>query len=487
MYHSDVDKQADDTATPSAQIRTLKRPAVLQLSVHQLVVSFLFTELLVLLISGFTPYWYLELGDLHAYSKEIATIEFEAVFLAAFIYLLVARVTGAYATNFILEPSHVVPRVTLGLVLTFGILMAIGAATKTTNVHSRLWFFSWFAATGVFVLSFRTLGLFWARRRLVQGGCVYRAISVGIFCRPMDAETMSRQTKNSVRCFEVMRFDDLQQIGSLADHIKHDIVDQIYITVPWQDAPQVMEHIDLLRHLSADIFVIPQDRRATARLAGSCKFGDQLSLKVTERPIHGWDVWFKRAQDVAVASVTLFIFTPVMLTIAMAIKIESRGPVIFRQKRAGFNGSIFEIWKFRSMYTAACDFDASKQTSKNDSRVTKVGRFIRGTSLDELPQLFNILQGTMSIVGPRPHALKTNTEGRTLEEIVDNYALRHRVKPGLTGWAQVNGYRGELDSIEKLRWRVNYDLEYIDNWSLAFDLKIILQTVTKLIYDPAAY
>jgi lipopolysaccharide/colanic/teichoic acid biosynthesis glycosyltransferase len=139
------------------------------------------------------------------------------------------------------------------------------------------------------------------------------------------------------------------------------------------------------------------------------------------------------------------------------------------------------------MYAASTDLDASQQTSKNDSRVTRVGRWIRATSLDELPQFFNILQGTMSVVGPRPHALKTSAEGKQLEDVVDNYAMRHRVKPGLTGWAQVNGFRGELDTVEKLRWRVNYDLEYIDNWSLAFDVRIILKTVTKLVYDPAAY
>jgi polysaccharide biosynthesis protein PslA len=176
-----------------------------------------------------------------------------------------------------------------------------------------------------------------------------------------------------------------------------------------------------------------------------------------------------------------------MLLIALALKIESPGPVIFRQMRAGFNGSVFEIWKFRSMYTSQTDQEARRQTSKDDPRVTPVGRFIRATSFDELPQFFNVLQGTMSVVGPRPHALKTSTGGKLLEEVVDKYAFRHRVKPGLTGWAQVNGLRGELDSADKLKRRVTFDLQYIDNWSLGFDLKIVLRTVLKLFYDPSAY
>jgi polysaccharide biosynthesis protein PslA len=487
MYHSDVDKQGQDTAASAKNIKSLHKRSVLQLSVHQLVVSLLLTEVIILLACGLLPYWYFGLADIFAYSKETASTELKAVFLAALIYLLASRVTHAYATNRILEPADVIPRVILGLILTFGILMVIGAATKTTNIYSRIWFFSWFVSSGALTVGCRVLRLFWARRLLARGGCVHRAISVGVYCQPMSAETMARETQNRVRCVEAIRFGQLQEIASLSDHIKHDIVDQIYITVPWQQAPDVMEQIDLLRHLSADIFVIPQDRRASASLASSSPFGDQLSLQVARRPIHGWNVWFKRAEDVTLASFALFIFAPVMLLIAIALKIESPGPVLFRQKRAGFNGAIFEIWKFRSMYVTDSDPDASKQTSKNDSRVTTVGRFIRVTSLDELPQFFNVLEGSMSVVGPRPHALKTSAQGKLLEDVVDNYAMRHRVKPGLTGLAQVKGFRGELDSVEKLRWRVNYDLEYIDNWSLAFDLKIIFQTLKKLVYDPTAY
>jgi lipopolysaccharide/colanic/teichoic acid biosynthesis glycosyltransferase len=176
-----------------------------------------------------------------------------------------------------------------------------------------------------------------------------------------------------------------------------------------------------------------------------------------------------------------------MALTALAIRLESAGPVLFRQTRLGFNDQPIEIWKFRSMYHSARDLDAARQTSADDPRVTRVGRFIRRNSLDELPQIFNVLQGRMSVVGPRPHALKTSARGALLEEVVEHYGARHRVKPGMTGWAQVNGLRGEIDSEEKIRRRVEHDVFYIDNWSLWFDIKVIFMTAIMVFTDDKAY
>ncbi|BGE86678.1 MULTISPECIES: sugar transferase [Methylosinus] len=171
----------------------------------------------------------------------------------------------------------------------------------------------------------------------------------------------------------------------------------------------------------------------------------------------------------------------------LAIKLDSPGPILFRQPRVGFNGRTFELWKFRSMFSEKTDLHASVQTRRNDPRVTRVGRFIRGTSIDELPQLFNVLRGDMSIVGPRPHALSTRTEGHNLEELVDYYAVRHRVKPGMTGWAQVQGFRGELDTLDKLQNRVDCDLYYIDNWTFWLDIDIVVRTLMMIFRDKRAY
>jgi exopolysaccharide biosynthesis polyprenyl glycosylphosphotransferase len=251
--------------------------------------------------------------------------------------------------------------------------------------------------------------------------------------------------------------------------------------------PDISQAVGGLRRLSADIYLVPELARLESDVASVQRLGNQVSLQISSRPIDGWNYWLKRLQDVTVATAALCILAPVLLVIALAIRLESRGPVLFRQRRSGFNGQTFELYKFRSMYGPHCDPDGVQQASKGDVRVTRVGRLLRRTSLDELPQLINVLQGRMSIVGPRPHALHTRAEGRELVEAVDDYAARHRVKPGMTGWAQIHGYRGELSSIDQLRKRVDYDLEYIRAWSLRLDARIILATLRSLLTDPNAY
>ena len=176
-----------------------------------------------------------------------------------------------------------------------------------------------------------------------------------------------------------------------------------------------------------------------------------------------------------------------MAAIAIAIRMESRGPILFRQKRYGFNNELIEVLNFRSMYTDMCDATASKLVTKDDPRVTPIGRFIRKTSIDELPQLFNILSGELSLVGPRPHAVHAKAADRLYDEAVEGYFARHRVKPGITGWAQINGWRGETDTAEKIEKRVEYDLYYIENWSLIFDLFILARTPLALLKSENAY
>jgi lipopolysaccharide/colanic/teichoic acid biosynthesis glycosyltransferase len=176
-----------------------------------------------------------------------------------------------------------------------------------------------------------------------------------------------------------------------------------------------------------------------------------------------------------------------MLVVAAAIRLESKGPVIFKQKRYGFNNELIEVFKFRSMYTNLSDANAAKLVTKGDPRVTRVGRIIRKTSLDELPQLFNVLTGQLSLVGPRPHATQAKAADTLYEQVVDGYFARHKVRPGITGWAQINGWRGETDTREKIEQRVKYDLDYIDNWSLIFDIAILARTPFALFKSENAY
>src|SRR5205085_6037613 len=207
-----------------------------------------------------------------------------------------------------------------------------------------------------------------------------------------------------------------------------------------------------------------------------------------DRPIADWDVVMKSLFDKVVGSLALIALSPVMLLVALAIKLDSRGPVLFKQKRYGFNNELIEVYKFRSMYVDQSDATAAKLVTKNDPRVTRVGRFIRRTSIDELPQLFNVVfKGDLSLVGPRPHALHAKAENRLYDQVVDGYFARHKVKPGITGWAQINGWRGETDTEEKIQRRVEFDLYYIENWSVFFDFYIVAMTPFALLKSENAY
>ena len=201
---------------------------------------------------------------------------------------------------------------------------------------------------------------------------------------------------------------------------------------------------------------------------------------MADRPISDWNLVFKWLFDRVVAALALIILSPVMLATAIAIKLDSKGPVLFRQKRHGFNNELIEIYKFRSMYTDRTDQGAAKLVTRDDPRVTKIGKFIRKSSIDELPQLFNVLKGQLSIVGPRPHALQAKAANVLYYEAVEGYFARHRVKPGITGWAQINGWRGETDTLDKIMQRVNHDLYYIEHWSLFLDLYILMMTPVSL-------
>ncbi|WP_293766139.1 undecaprenyl-phosphate glucose phosphotransferase [uncultured Aquitalea sp.] len=261
----------------------------------------------------------------------------------------------------------------------------------------------------------------------------------------------------------------------------------ILIALPWAAVERMGSIIRDLRRLPVTLLLAPDmaafhfaHNRITP-VAGLPMFN------ISELPLSGWSPLVKRLEDIALSALALLLFSPLMLLTAVLIKLDSPGPVLFRQKRYGYNNRLIEVFKFRSMYTEMTDHHAASQTTRHDPRVTRVGRFIRKTSIDELPQLFNVLGGSMSMVGPRPHAKATKAAGVLFEEAVDEYTSRHRVKPGITGWAQVKGYRGETDTLEKIEKRVAYDLEYIENWSLWFDLYILALTPLAVLGGEAAY
>ena len=246
--------------------------------------------------------------------------------------------------------------------------------------------------------------------------------------------------------------------------------------------------------LLASLTVLPVDIRLAAHTC-RLRFRPQAYswianvplIDLADKPMAGWAHLQKWLFDKVLATIAVVALAPVMMLVAAAIKLESRGPVLFRQKRYGLNNELVEVLKFRSMYIDQADADAARLVTKGDPRVTRVGRFIRKASLDELPQLINVLQGTLSMVGPRPHAMQAKAGNSLYPDVVDGYFARHKVKPGVTGWAQINGWRGETDTKEKIQKRVEHDLYYIENWSLFMDLYIVLRTPLALLKSENAY
>jgi Undecaprenyl-phosphate glucose phosphotransferase len=273
----------------------------------------------------------------------------------------------------------------------------------------------------------------------------------------------------------------LGKVSTLVDFARQTRVDLVIVSMPLSAEKRVLE---MLKQL----WVLPVDIRLSAHMS-QLKFaakaysylGDVPVFDVADRPISDWNLVFKWLFDHLVAAVALIVLSPVMIATAIAIKLDSKGPVLFRQKRHGFNNELVEVFKFRSMYTDLADLSAKNLVTRNDPRVTRVGRFIRKTSIDELPQLFNVLMGNLSIVGPRPHATQAKAANVLYYEAVEGYFARHKVKPGITGWAQVNGWRGETDTLDKIMQRVNHDLYYIEHWSLVLDLYILVMTPISLV------
>jgi putative colanic acid biosynthesis UDP-glucose lipid carrier transferase len=275
----------------------------------------------------------------------------------------------------------------------------------------------------------------------------------------------------------------LGSTSDLAALAKQHDIDIIYLSLPMASQPRILSILDDLKDTTASIYFVP-DMFVTDLIQGhSSVVCGMPVISVCESPFRAFDGVLKRASDVLFASLILLLISPILIGIAIAVRWTSPGPIIFKQRRYGLDGEEILVYKFRSM-TVTEDGGVVTQAKKNDSRITPLGAVLRKTSLDELPQFVNVLQGRMSIVGPRPHAVAHNEMYRKL---IKGYMVRHKVKPGITGWAQVNGFRGETDTLEKMQARIDYDLDYLRNWSLRLDIHIILRTVRLVANDSRAY
>ena len=288
----------------------------------------------------------------------------------------------------------------------------------------------------------------------------------------------------------VMPISDIPVLGNIVDLVarsRRDRIDAIVLALPLSDQARIKHARAALRSVTADIYMAGELLEHACKSSKLDRVGPCAVIKIGSRPLTEWESLQKSVFDWTVAAVLLVAALPFLGLIALAIRLDSSGPVLFRQPRLGFNNTMFNVFKFRTMYHHLTDLKADKQTTKDDSRVTRVGRILRKTSLDEVPQLFNVLRGEMSLVGPRPHAPNTKAGNQLFHDAVADYALRHRVKPGITGWAQVNGWRGETRTIEQIEQRVAHDLFYIDNWSFLLDIKIMVLTAFRELHSKAAY
>jgi Undecaprenyl-phosphate glucose phosphotransferase len=274
----------------------------------------------------------------------------------------------------------------------------------------------------------------------------------------------------------------LGKVDDIVEFARRTRVDLVLFALPISAETRILEMLKKLWVLPVDIRLSAHTNKLRFRPRSYSYLGKVPTLDVFEAPITDWDLVMKWLFDHVVGALILLLMLPVMALVALAIRLDSPGPVLFRQKRFGFNNERIDVFKFRSLYHHDADPTASRVVTKNDPRVTRVGRFIRKTSLDELPQLFNVVfKSNLSLVGPRPHAVQGKLQSRLFDEAVDGYFARHRVKPGITGWAQINGWRGEIDNEEKIQKRVEFDLYYIENWSVLFDLYILLKTPMALL------
>jgi putative colanic acid biosynthesis UDP-glucose lipid carrier transferase len=272
-------------------------------------------------------------------------------------------------------------------------------------------------------------------------------------------------------------------LRELSEYVKRHRVQLIYLSLPMSSSPRILQVLDDLKDTTASIYFVP-DMFITDLIQGrSDKVGGVTVISVCDTPFRGWAGVRKRGSDIVLAALILVLIAPLMGLVALAVRLDSSGPVIFRQRRYGLDGQQIWVYKFRSMRVTE-DGDQIRQAQRGDDRVTRVGAFLRRTSLDELPQFINVLQGRMSIVGPRPHAVAHNELYRKL---IKGYMVRHKVKPGITGWAQVNGQRGETDTLAKMQARIALDLDYLRHWSLGLDLRIIARTVVLVFKDVRAY
>lgn len=394
-------------------------------------------------------------------------------------------------------PIRQTPKLWMGLTLVFALLIAGLFFLKMGETFSRVWLLSSYVLSVLVLLFFRFLFAALLQQWGREGRIYRRAVVVGGGQPGVEVIRALEATKNSdIRIAgifdergddrvpaEIAGYPKLGNYDELVEFGRKARIDLLIVTLPLTAESRLMSVLKKLWVLPVDVRLAAHTTKLQFRPRAYSYIGNVPFIDIFDKPLADWDFVLKWMFDKVTAAIAIVALSPLMVGTALAVKLTSKGPVIFRQKRYGFNNELIEVYKFRSMYTDMSDANAAKLVTKDDPRVTPVGRFIRKTSLDELPQLFNVLKGELSLVGPRPHALQAKAASLPYHDVVDGYFARHRVKPGISGWAQINGWRGETDTEEKIQKRVEHDLYYIENWSILLDIYILLMTPISLIFN----
>lgn len=415
------------------------------------------------------------------------------------LFYVAATINNLYASSRYKRVSQEITPLLYTWCATVAGLLFLGYMFKVTHAYSRIVLGLWFIGAPTTMALWRTVlksGLAYARR---QGFNSRSAVIVGTGQAAQNlASNIEHLNWIGLQFLGYITVDDngscrhrhniesgaiLGDLDALKDLRDRHAVDVVYIALPAHLQAQIDDILEMLSDSTVSTFLVPDFDLYGIAQGRWITVGDIPTVSVVETPMLGSSAGLKRCEDIVVALLLIVATLPLMAIIALAIKLDSKGPVLYKQRRHGLNGQEFSVWKFRSM-TASADGQVFQQARENDSRVTRVGHFLRRSSLDELPQFFNVLRGDMSVVGPRPHALAHNEEYRGS---IWGYMQRHKIKPGITGLAQVRGFRGETDTQQKMEQRLHYDMEYLNNWSIWLDLKIILLTPLAVIRGKNAY
>ncbi len=431
------------------------------------------------------------------YIDNFSNIYWMVLSVVLVIYYLVADLSGVYQTYRFSSLRQTFLAIAYAWAVCATISLSLGFFFKITESYSRVTIGTWFTLTPLILIFWR-----WAcggmcnwfrpgesgKRKVIVIGATKSGIQLA---DQLKKRNYSNETL--VGFYDDRNLDRIGLIGLPAplrgrvddalELAKSRSVQDVYIALPLEASKRIKQILNAFSDANAHVHIVPDFFTFDLMQSRIKNVGNMVTLSVYDSPFYGFTSLVKRIEDIILATLILIMISPILLAVAIGVKLSSPGPVIFKQERYGLDGKPIRVWKFRSM-SAMDNGPVVKQATKNDPRITPFGAFIRRTSLDELPQFFNVITGQMSIVGPRPHAVAHNEEYRGL---IDKYMLRHHVKPGITGWAQINGLRGETDTLDKMQKRVEFDLVYIQNWSLWLDLKIVFLTVFKGFVGKTAY